>query len=195
MESKSSNNDIHVATLDVSREEFSVSPIHEETFTSSLTGTEESNHNPNAINSTAVKPNLSYHFSKCVLVSFYHGKIILDILGYNIAIAAPNTGRQLWFQQFRAMFLKRFYHSLRFYAAVISQILFPALFVSLGMVLAITVPGRNQDDPKRVLNLDNSALFTDNLSLFYAQFGDINVNNNMLILSVSCKINYVDINQ
>lgn len=61
------------------------------------------------------------------------------------------------------------------------------MFVSLGMVLAITVPGRDQDDSKRVLNLDNSALFTDNLSLFYAQFGDINVNNTMLILSVSFK--------
>ena len=85
------------------------------------------------------------------------------------------------------MFLKRFYHSLRFYAAVISQILFPVLFVSLGMVLAITVPGRDQDDSKRVLNLDNSALFTDNLSMFYAQFGDINVNNKMFILSVSYK--------
>ena len=85
------------------------------------------------------------------------------------------------------MFLKRFYHSLRFYAAVISQILFPVLFVSLGMVLAITVPGRDQDDSKRVLNLDNSALFTDNLSIFYAQFGDININNKMLILSVSYK--------
>ena len=85
------------------------------------------------------------------------------------------------------MFLKRFYHSLRFYAAVISQILFPVLFVSLGMVLAITVPGRDQDDSKRVLNLDNSALFTDNLSIFYAQFGDINVNNKMFILSVSYK--------
>ena len=85
------------------------------------------------------------------------------------------------------MFLKRFYHSLRFYAAVISQILFPVLFVSLGMVLAITVPGRDQDDSKRVLNLDNSALFTDNLSIFYAQFGDIDINNKMLILSVSYK--------
>lgn len=55
------------------------------------------------------------------------------------------------------------------------------------MVLAITVPGRDQDDSKRVLNLDNSALFTDNLSMFYAQFGDINVNNKMFILSVSYK--------
>ena len=83
------------------------------------------------------------------------------------------------------MFSKRFYHSLRFYAAVISQVLFPALFVSLGMVLAITVPGRDQDDTKRVLSLENSALFAENLSLFYAQLGDINVNNTTLILSVS----------
>ena len=59
------------------------------------------------------------------------------------------------------------------------------MFVSLGMVLAITVPGSDQDDSKRVLNLDNSALFTDNLSLFYAQFGDISVNDTTLMLSLS----------
>ena len=61
------------------------------------------------------------------------------------------------------------------------------MFVSLGMVLAITVSDHDQDDSKRVLNLDNSALFTDNLSLFYAQLGDISVNNTVLILSVSFK--------
>ena len=59
------------------------------------------------------------------------------------------------------------------------------MFVSLGMVLAITVPGSDQNDSKKVLNLDNSALFTDNLSLFYAQFGDISVNDTTLMLSLS----------
>ena len=59
------------------------------------------------------------------------------------------------------------------------------MFVSLGMVLAITVPGQDRNDSKRVLNIDNSALFTDNLSLFYAQLGDINVNGTMLVLSDS----------
>lgn len=73
---------------------------------------------------------------------------------------------------------------MRFYAAVVSQIFFPILFVLCGMVLAVTGPGRDQDDPKRTLTLRNSALFGGNLSLFYAQFGEINVGN-ISILSVS----------
>lgn len=68
MESKISNDNIQVATLDVSREEFSVSPIHEEAFTPSTADSVESVHNPNAINSLNEKPNLSYRFSKYVLV-------------------------------------------------------------------------------------------------------------------------------
>ena len=82
-----------------------------------------------------------------------------------------NTGLQLWFQQFWAMFTKRFYNSLRFYAAVVSQIFFPILFVLFGMVLAVTGPSRDLDDQSRILTLENSALFGGNLSLFYAQFG------------------------
>ena len=68
MESETSNSDIHVGTLDVSREEFSVSPIHKEAFTPFSTATVESIHNPNATNSAAVKPYLSYHFSKYDIV-------------------------------------------------------------------------------------------------------------------------------
>ena len=70
------------------------------------------------------------------------------------------------------MFTKRFYNSLRFYAAVVSQVFFPILFVLFGMILAVTGPGRDQDDPSRILTLDNSAFFGGNLSLFYAQFGE-----------------------
>ena len=102
-----------------------------------------------------------------------------------ICLLAPNTGMQLWLQQFWAMFTKRFYNSMRFYAAVVSQIFFPILFVLCGMVLAVTGPGRDQDDPKRTLTLRNSALFGGNLSLFYAQFGEVNVGNISFILSVS----------
>ena len=92
---------------------------------------------------------------------------------------------QLWLQQFWAMFTKRFYNSLRFYAAVISQIFFPILFILFGMILAVTGPGRDQDNPKRVLTLKNSALFGGNISLFYAQLGEINVGNTSFVLSVS----------
>ena len=66
MESEVSNEDIQVATLDVSREEFSVTPTHGEVFTSpSSIDTAESVHNPNATSSPDVMPNLSYHFSEC----------------------------------------------------------------------------------------------------------------------------------
>ena len=92
---------------------------------------------------------------------------------------------QLWLQQFWAMFTKRFYNSLRFYAAVISQIFFPILFILFGMILAVTGPGHDQDNPKRVLTLKNSALFGGNISLFYAQLGEINVGNTSFVLSVS----------
>ena len=83
------------------------------------------------------------------------------------------------------MFSKRFYNSLRFYAAVVSQVFFPIVFVLFGMVLAVTGPGRDQDDSKRVLSLDNSALFGGNLSLFYVQLGNANLDNTPFILSVS----------
>ena len=83
------------------------------------------------------------------------------------------------------MFSKRFYNSLRFYAAVVSQIIFPIIFVLFGMVLAVTGPGRDQDDPKRTLSLNNSALFGGNLSIFYVQFGSVDFDNTPFILSVS----------
>lgn len=53
------------------------------------------------------------------------------------------------------------------------------------MVLAVTGPGRDQDDSKRVLTLPNSALFGGNLSLFYAQFNEVDVQNTSFMLSVS----------
>lgn len=81
MESDISNSDIHVGTLDVSRDEFSVSPIHEEAFTPFSTATVESIHNPNATNSTNVKSNLSYHFSKYdIIMGRWTLAIDLDIL-------------------------------------------------------------------------------------------------------------------
>jgi len=69
------------------------------------------------------------------------------------------------------MFLKRFYNSLRFFGAVFSQFLLPMLFVLFALVLAVTIPNPNQDDPRRALLLENSAL-SDNITVFYAQFGD-----------------------
>ena len=78
----------------------------------------------------------------------------------------------LWFQQFWAMFLKRVYNSARFWGAVVSQILLPVGFVVFALILAVSGPTQNQDDPKRSLDLKNSAASPDNISLFYAQFGE-----------------------
>ena len=94
-------------------------------------------------------------------------------------IAAPNTGLTLRFQQIWAMFVKKFYISIRAYGFLISQVLFPAFFIILGNVLAITgLRGTGQgQDPQRTLTLERSALFVDNMTLFYAQFGNLNIRN------------------
>lgn len=63
---------------------------------------------------------------------------------------------------------------------------FPIMFVLCGMVLAVAGPGRDLDDTKRILSL---ALFSGNLSLFYVQLGDVNIDNMPFILSVSFVVN------
>ena len=92
-------------------------------------------------------------------------------------LLAPNTGVYLRFQQIWAMFVKKFYISLRAYGFLISQLFFPVFFVIFANVLAISIPNDTGPEPKRALTLDNSALFVDNLTLFYAQFGNISIYN------------------
>ena len=70
------------------------------------------------------------------------------------------------------MFLKRFYNSLRFWQAIITQLILPLLFVLFGLVLAVTLPNANENDPSRQLRIDNSVLDPDNRILFYAEFGN-----------------------
>ena len=83
----------------------------------------------------------------------------------------PNTGVTLWFQQFWAMVVKRFYNSLRFYGALVSQLFLPLLFVVVGLTVAITIPSNQVDNEPRALLLDNSGLTPDNFTVFFAQFG------------------------
>ena len=61
---------------------------------------------------------------------------------------------------------------MRFWAAVIAQLVLPLGFVLFGMILAVTLPSLNEDDPKRTLGLSDSAASPDNVSFFYAQFAD-----------------------
>ena len=91
--------------------------------------------------------------------------------------AAPNSGITHWFQQFCAIFLKGVYNSVRSYIALISQLVLPILFILIGLILAKTTPSVIDDDPKRSIELRTSAVSTNNLTLFFAQFGDLPLNN------------------
>ena len=71
------------------------------------------------------------------------------------------------------MLLKRAYNTLRFWQAIISQLLLPLLFVLFGLILAITLPNANEDDPIRALTVQNSGLDSSNRILFYAEFDDL----------------------
>ena len=101
--------------------------------------------------------------------------------------SVPNTGLYLRFQQIWAMFVKKFYISLRAYGFLISQLFFPVFFAVFANILAISIPTDTSSAPSRTLTLDNSALFVDNLTLFYAQFGNISTDNasEPFLLSVS----------
>ena len=50
------------------------------------------------------------------------------------------TGASLKWQQFWALLLKRFHHARRNFTGVISQILLPAIFISIAMTMALSLP-------------------------------------------------------
>ncbi len=81
----------------------------------------------------------------------------------------PNSGIVLWFQQFVAVFVKRVLNSMRFWAAVVIQLILPLVFVILALALAKTLPDPNENDPSRELRIENSAL-SSSVYLFYADF-------------------------
>ena len=85
-----------------------------------------------------------------------------------------NTGIVLWFQQFYALLVKRFLHSIRNWRAIITQIIIPILFIILGLVLIETVPGRTSNDEKRLLSMPQSSLIEDRIMTFYAELGGSN---------------------
>ena len=82
-----------------------------------------------------------------------------------------HTGIVLWLQQFVAMFLKRFYNSLRYYNAIITQLIIPLIFIILALLI-VKIPPRARDSPKRALTLSRSAL-SDRVEVFWAHFGDL----------------------
>ena len=50
------------------------------------------------------------------------------------------TGAALKWQQFYALMIKRFHHARRNFKGVISQILLPAIFISIAMTMALSLP-------------------------------------------------------
>ena len=85
------------------------------------------------------------------------------------------------------MFLKRFYNSLRFYSALVSQLILPLLFVLFALIVIVTAPARQDDDQPRAMLIRNSAQTPDNRTTFFAQFGgslDLSVRGRVVRLSV-----------
>ena len=95
----------------------------------------------------------------------------VDMNVYFSGSIVRHTGPVLWFQQFVAMFMKRFYNSLRFYIAVLTQLVLPLIFILLALILIKIPTSRLGDAPRRELTLHNSAL-SKNVTAFWAQFGD-----------------------
>ena len=95
---------------------------------------------------------------------------------YNIT--GINTGVKLWFQQFVAMFMKRFYNSFRYWVAILWQLIIPILFVVLALVVVKVISqsgSYDSNEPSRVLTIKNSAPSHD-ISFFWADFASLENN-------------------
>lgn len=127
---------------------------------------------------------LSYNFSKLDTLPLSSS----DNSCPTFDLSEPNTGVVLWFQQFWAMFVKRFYNSLRFYSALVSQLFLPLLFVVFALVVVVTAPDRQADDAPRAMLINNSAQTQENATVFFAQFGgslDLSVSDVCLFVCLS----------
>ena len=82
-----------------------------------------------------------------------------------------NTGLVLWVQQFYALLVKRFLHSIRNWRAIITQVVLPTIFILLGLILVETIPAVTEPDELRSMSLQESALVDDDIVTFYAEFG------------------------
>ena len=97
-----------------------------------------------------------------------------------------NSGLSLWLQQFCAIFLKRFYNSVRFWSAVICQFVLPLIFTILALLMGYlvnTLGSEENQDPLRTLSLQDTAP-SKNISLFWAQFGSGPPNSFQLDVSI-----------
>lgn len=79
------------------------------------------------------------------------------------------TGFSLRWQQYKAMFVKRFLNSKRDKKAIVTQLVLPLLMVVFGLLLITTVPAR-ENDPPRVLKLSNLSVDGVHTKAFFADF-------------------------
>lgn len=79
------------------------------------------------------------------------------------------TGLSLKWQQYKAMFLKRFLNSKRDKKAIITQLVLPVVMVLFGLLLITTIPTRD-NDPPRVLKLSNLSVDGVHTKAFFADF-------------------------
>ncbi len=104
-----------------------------------------------------------------------------------------NEGFILWKQQFRALLVKRYYYYVRFYPSLIIQLLFPVLFISIGLLIILTFP--DGDDPPRVLDLATAALQNNDALVFYAELEGRTLNFSEFTAGDFSVKNYVDIRE
>ncbi|KAJ7376779.1 hypothetical protein OS493_032513 [Desmophyllum pertusum] len=86
------------------------------------------------------------------------------------SIGELKTGLNLKWQQYKAMFIKRFLNSRREKKLVVTQIILPLIMVLLGLLLIKTLQGPNKNEPPRVLKLSNLSVKGEPNTGFYADF-------------------------
>ena len=82
------------------------------------------------------------------------------------------TGFSLKWQQYKAMFLKRFLNSKRDKKAIITQLVLPLLMVFCGLLLITSIPTRT-NDPPRVLKLSNLSIDDVFTKAFFADYRNV----------------------
>ena len=106
------------------------------------------------------------YLTTMVLIDYFT-IVCLRLKYFYFFISEPYKGIKLWLQHFRAMFVKRFYYSVRFYPSLIVQVVFPILFTVFGLIVIIS--NSKGVDPPRVLSMRSSGLDSGNTTIFYAE--------------------------
>ena len=86
-----------------------------------------------------------------------------------VCLLELETGFRLKWNQYRAMFMKRFLNSKRDKKAIITQLVLPIIMVVFGLLLITTIPTR-ENDPPRVLKLSNLSVDGVHTKAFFADY-------------------------